>query len=127
MRTWPGRLRLRTGTRSRSGEATAASPDRRPFRPDIQGLRAVAVMLVVAFHAGVPGITGGYVGVDVFYVISGFLITGILVDEIERTGTVSLRSFYAGRPCSGGRRPPPPWSRSCSPVVRSCCQAARSR
>lgn len=97
MRTWPGRLRLRTGTRSRSGEATAASPDRRPFRPDIQGLRAVAVMLVVAFHAGVPGITGGYVGVDVFYVISGFLITGILVDEIERTGTVSLRSFYAGR------------------------------
>jgi peptidoglycan/LPS O-acetylase OafA/YrhL len=54
-------------------------------------------MLVVAFHAGVPKITGGYVGVDVFYVISGFLITGLLVDELERTGSISLRSFYARR------------------------------
>jgi peptidoglycan/LPS O-acetylase OafA/YrhL len=70
---------------------------RRSFRPDIEGLRAVAVMLVIAFHAGVPRITGGYVGVDVFYVISGFLITGLLVDELERTGTISLRGFYARR------------------------------
>ena len=54
-------------------------------------------MLVVAFHAGIPGITGGYVGVDVFYVISGFLITGLLVDELERTGTISFRAFYARR------------------------------
>jgi peptidoglycan/LPS O-acetylase OafA/YrhL len=71
--------------------------DQRSFRPDIEGLRAVAVMLVIAFHAGVPRITGGYVGVDVFYVISGFLITGLLVDELERTGTISLRGFYARR------------------------------
>ena len=74
-----------------------AAPGRRPFRPDIEGLRAVAVVLVVAFHAGIQGITGGYVGVDVFYVISGFLITGLLVDELERTGAISLRSFYARR------------------------------
>jgi peptidoglycan/LPS O-acetylase OafA/YrhL len=77
--------------------AGSPSPGRRPFRSDIEGLRALAVLAVVAFHAGVPGITGGYVGVDVFFVISGFLITGLLVDELERTGSISLRSFYARR------------------------------
>ena len=46
------------------------------FRPDVEGLRAVAVLAVLAFHARVPGIAGGFVGVDVFYVISGYLITG---------------------------------------------------
>ncbi|MFJ9695531.1 acyltransferase family protein [Kitasatospora sp. NPDC101183] len=51
---------------------------RSAFRPDIEGLRGVAVLSVLAFHAGVPGLTGGYVGVDVFFVISGFLITGML-------------------------------------------------
>ena len=82
---------------SRVEAADPGSPGRPPFRRDIQGLRAVAVLLVVAFHAGMPGITGGYVGVDVFYVISGFLITGLLVGELERAGTISLRTFYAGR------------------------------
>ena len=53
------------------------------FRPDIQGMRAIAVMLVVLNHAGVPGLGGGYVGVDVFFVISGFLITGLLLHEAE--------------------------------------------
>jgi peptidoglycan/LPS O-acetylase OafA/YrhL len=57
----------------------------------------VAVVLVVAFHAGLPAITGGYVGVDVFYVISGFLITGLLFDEVERTGSIDFRAFYARR------------------------------
>ncbi|MFF0415417.1 acyltransferase family protein [Kitasatospora sp. NPDC004745] len=71
-----------------------AAPDRRPtaeavappqarprnaFRPDIEGLRGLAVLAVLAFHAGVPGLSGGYVGVDVFFVVSGFLITGLLV------------------------------------------------
>ena len=66
------------------------------FRGDIEGLRGVAVLLVVFGHLfGWP--RGGYVGVDVFFVISGFLITGLLVDERERTGRVSLRSFYVRR------------------------------
>ncbi|AKS31804.1 acyltransferase family protein [Mycolicibacterium goodii] len=67
------------------------------FRPDIEGLRAVAVLAVVLYHAGLPGLRGGFVGVDVFFVVSGFLITGLLVGETARTGTVGLASFYAAR------------------------------
>jgi len=67
------------------------------FRPDIEGLRAVAVVLVVAFHAGVPLVQGGYVGVDVFFVISGFLITGLLVSELDRSERLSISGFYARR------------------------------
>lgn len=67
------------------------------YRTDIDGLRAVAITTVVAFHAGLPGVGGGFVGVDVFFVISGFLITGILADELQRTGTISIAGFYARR------------------------------
>lgn len=67
------------------------------FRPDIEGLRAVAIIGVILFHAGIPGVTGGYLGVDVFFVLSGFLITGILLDELRRTGTISLAAFWARR------------------------------
>ncbi|WP_193311481.1 acyltransferase family protein [Georgenia satyanarayanai] len=67
------------------------------FRPDIEGLRAVAIGLVLVYHAGVRQLPGGFVGVDVFFVISGFLITGLLIREIERDGRVSLRRFYARR------------------------------
>jgi peptidoglycan/LPS O-acetylase OafA/YrhL len=67
------------------------------FRPDIEGLRAVAVVAVVLFHADVPGVGGGFVGVDVFFVISGFLITGLLWREVSTTGTVGLRKFYGAR------------------------------
>ena len=73
---------------------------RRPqtgFRPDIEGLRAVAVLAVVLFHADVPGVGGGFVGVDVFFVISGFLITGLLWREVSTAGTVGLRRFYGAR------------------------------
>ncbi|SDP39141.1 Peptidoglycan/LPS O-acetylase OafA/YrhL, contains acyltransferase and SGNH-hydrolase domains [Nakamurella panacisegetis] len=70
--------------------------DRR-FRPDIQGLRTVAVLLVVLYHCAVPVVRGGYVGVDVFFVISGFLITRQLITEHHRAGRVSLSSFYARR------------------------------
>lgn len=67
------------------------------FRPDIEGLRAVAILLVVAAHAGVPWLAGGFVGVDVFFVLSGYLITGLLVQEMRATGGVRLLDFYARR------------------------------
>lgn len=66
-------------------------------RTDIEGLRAIAVLAVLLFHAGVPGLDGGYVGVDVFFVVSGFLITSLLVAEKTNTGKVSLGAFYARR------------------------------
>jgi peptidoglycan/LPS O-acetylase OafA/YrhL len=67
------------------------------FRPDVEGLRAAAVVLVVLFHAGVSWFPGGYVGVDTFFVISGFLITGLLLREHEQKGKVSIKGFYARR------------------------------
>jgi peptidoglycan/LPS O-acetylase OafA/YrhL len=67
------------------------------YRHDVDGLRAIAVLAVVAFHARVPFTEGGFVGVDVFFVISGYLITGLLVKEAGRTGDVSLGDFYARR------------------------------
>jgi peptidoglycan/LPS O-acetylase OafA/YrhL len=65
--------------------------------PEIDGLRAIAILLVAFFHAGLPGVTGGYIGVDVFFVISGFLITRLLVDEVAQTGTIDILDFYARR------------------------------
>src|SRR5688500_14910030 len=67
------------------------------FRPDIEGLRGLAILLVVLFHARLAGIDGGFIGVDVFFVISGFLITGLLLRERERDGQVNLIRFYARR------------------------------
>jgi peptidoglycan/LPS O-acetylase OafA/YrhL len=67
------------------------------FRPDIEGLRGLAVLAVLLFHANLFGLSGGFVGVDVFFVISGFLITGLLVRERERTGRIGLLHFYARR------------------------------
>jgi len=67
------------------------------FRKDIQGLRAVAVLLVALDHANVGPFTGGFIGVDVFFVISGFLITSLLIGEADREGKVSLAGFYARR------------------------------
>ena len=82
--------------RTATDEAGTAPEDRR-FRPDVQGLRAVAVVLVVLFHAHVPTLTGGYVGVDVFFVISGFVITGVLLRERASTGSNSIVAFYGRR------------------------------
>jgi peptidoglycan/LPS O-acetylase OafA/YrhL len=69
----------------------------RELRGDIQGLRAVAVLVVIAAHAGVPFLPGGFVGVDVFYVISGYLIAALLYREVLLTGEVSIGSFWARR------------------------------
>jgi peptidoglycan/LPS O-acetylase OafA/YrhL len=67
------------------------------FRPDIEGLRAVAILLVVLYHAGFRYARSGFLGVDVFFVLSGFLLTGLLLDEITATGRVSLTRFWARR------------------------------
>ena len=67
------------------------------YRPDIDGLRAIAIASVVFNHAGVPGFSGGFVGVDIFFVISGFLITSLLFNEAVATGRVNLSAFFARR------------------------------
>ncbi|MGB5441281.1 MAG: acyltransferase family protein [Gammaproteobacteria bacterium] len=68
-----------------------------PYRPDIQGLRAIAIAIVVLAHANIPGFAGGFVGVDVFFVLSGFLITGLLVKERLETGTIRYATFLSRR------------------------------
>jgi peptidoglycan/LPS O-acetylase OafA/YrhL len=67
------------------------------FRPDIEGMRGIAVLLVVMFHCGIPGFNGGFIGVDVFFALSGYLITGLILNEIARNGELSFRNFYARR------------------------------
>ncbi|MEL6554414.1 MAG: acyltransferase family protein [Cyanobacteria bacterium J06621_11] len=71
--------------------------DRPRFRADIEGLRAIAILLVLAYHAKVPGFEGGYIGVDIFFVLSGYLITWLLINEAQKTGTINLTRFYARR------------------------------
>src|SRR5690349_21442462 len=71
--------------------------ERPAFRSDLEGLRGIAILLVVLFHAGVAAAAGGFVGVDVFFVLSGFFITAMLAGEASETGTVDLSSFWANR------------------------------
>jgi peptidoglycan/LPS O-acetylase OafA/YrhL len=93
-RAWP----LRRELRARLGPDRGKAPVReRDYRGDLQGLRGVAVLLVALDHAGVGFLKGGYVGVDVFFVLSGFLITGLLLQGVARDGHVSFRNFYARR------------------------------
>ena len=80
-----------------TGDEAGTPPGDRKFRPDVQGMRAIAILLALVYHAGVPGFSGGYVGIEVFFVISGFVITGLLLREREGTGRTSLRSFYGRR------------------------------
>jgi len=80
-----------------SGDEAGTAPSDRRFRPDVEGLRAVAVLLVVFYHAGLSWLSGGYVGVDVFFVISGFVITGVLLRERQSTGKLSIVGFYGRR------------------------------
>ncbi|MBT9330017.1 acyltransferase family protein [Paracidobacterium acidisoli] len=67
------------------------------FRADIEGLRGIAVLLVVLYHARVPFMGGGFIGVDIFFVISGYLITGLLIREASETGRIHFAKFYARR------------------------------
>ena len=80
----------------RGARGTGGTGGRACFRPDIEGLRAVAILTVLAYHAGLP-VRGGFVGVDIFFVISGFLITGLLVVELDRSGSVSWIRFVGRR------------------------------
>jgi len=80
-----------------TSDEAGSPPGDRSFRPDVQGLRAVAILVVVAYHAAIPGFGGGYVGVDVFFVISGFVITGLFLRERSKSSKTSLPHFYARR------------------------------
>ncbi len=82
------------------GVDRARREQRRPGIHALDGLRALAVALVLADHGGIPGVPGGFIGVDLFFVLSGFLITSLLLDELSRTGRIDLRSFWIRR----GRR-----------------------
>lgn len=95
-----------TGGAVKAGTAVGAAPIRvGPRRyvgpgqaiPALDGVRAIAVALVLADHGGVPGLSGGFLGVDVFFVLSGFLITSLLLDEIGRTGRIGLKGFWVRR------------------------------
>ena len=82
--------------------------ERLGYRPVLDGYRAVAVLAVMAFHAGLPCAKGGFLGVDLFFVLSGFLITSILLQEYDQKGSIGLKNFYGG----GFSGSPPPSSRS---------------
>ena len=90
-----GARRPTTTALAKNAQARAAVSDR--FRPDIEGMRAVAVGLVVLYHGFNAPFTGGFVGVDVFFVISGFLITNLLLHEQAQNAGVSIARFYARR------------------------------
>jgi len=85
-----------TSTRTAADEAPELAPESAAFRPDIEGLRGVAIALVVLYHAGLA-LSGGFIGVDVFFVVSGFLITGLLLRDRERHGAIRFATFYARR------------------------------
>ncbi len=72
-------------------------PERREGIPALDGLRAIAVALVLVGHGGIPGVGGGFIGVDIFFVLSGFLITSLLLDELGRTGRIELTGFWIRR------------------------------
>ena len=67
------------------------------YIPAIDGLRAVAVIAVMLYHLGFTWIPGGFLGVDLFFVISGYVITRLLLDSIQRSGGLDLRAFYIAR------------------------------
>ncbi|MEX1141671.1 MAG: acyltransferase family protein [Thermoleophilaceae bacterium] len=79
------------------GAPNGAAAQKKSFRADIQGIRCLGLAIVFLTHAEVDAVPGGFVGLDAFFVLSGFLITGLILAEMDRTGTVSLMKFYARR------------------------------
>jgi peptidoglycan/LPS O-acetylase OafA/YrhL len=67
------------------------------FRPDIEGLRGLTLLAILGFHIAMPGLGGGFVGPDIFFFVSGFVITGQLWREVSTSGTIGLRKFYGKR------------------------------
>ncbi|HXG27092.1 MAG TPA: acyltransferase family protein [Candidatus Binatia bacterium] len=86
-----------TGVSTAADEPRSAREPASGFLPELEGLRGVAILLVVLFHAHLLGAPSGFIGVDVFFVLSGFLITGLLVRELEERGSVDLARFYVRR------------------------------
>src|SRR6187431_3513161 len=84
-------------TLERPAVVTAPAPAGMPHLRGLDGIRALAVAGVVIYHLGAPWMRGGFLGVDVFFVLSGYLITTLVLDEVERTGGFSFRHFYARR------------------------------
>ena len=89
--------RWKSDAKVSDGRAEAAADSATRYRTDLQGLRAVAVLLVMLDHAGIKAFAGGYVGVDVFFVLSGFLITSLLLGSALKHRRISLLEFYGRR------------------------------
>lgn len=77
--------------------ATPKGQTRSEYRPDIDGIRGAAAIMVMGYHAKVPGFTGAYIGLDLFFVVSGYVITGLLMHEFTKTGRIKWGAFYARR------------------------------
>ena len=92
-----GDTRLSAEARESAAEAHHGAKGGKNLRGDIEGLRAIAVGTVLLYHVGMPFLPGGFVGVDIFFVISGFLITSLLLRETVRSGRISIADFYARR------------------------------
>jgi peptidoglycan/LPS O-acetylase OafA/YrhL len=75
-----------------------ARPRKLPYSPGLDGIRAIAVLAIIAFHAGIPWFQGGFYGVDTFFVLSGYLITSLLVVEWGHSGTIAVGKFGPGAP-----------------------------
>jgi len=83
--------------REKALRAERPTAPRTNYRPDIDGIRGTAAIMVMGYHAHVPGFDGAFIGLDLFFVVSGFVITGLLMGEFERTGGIRWSAFYARR------------------------------
>lgn len=87
---------IRHGARTPVGHADSRGV-RLPYLPGLDGLRALAVIAVLLYHSELPWISGGFLGVEVFFVISGYLITALLLAQWRQLGRVDLKAFWLGR------------------------------